>query len=70
MSIQPLTPQSPARVAWETKVAELLCGMWDCCYSDATGCMSACQGIVDRCFAAGASPQECAGSIDAHGGAA
>jgi hypothetical protein len=52
--LQPLRPQSPARVAWECKLLNTLSTRMDCTYSDAAAFIEAHPAEVDELYAAGA----------------
>lgn len=54
--LQPLRPQSRARVTWECKVVNMLANRLDCCHGDAAGFMDVHTAEVDALFEAGARP--------------
>lgn len=62
-ALKPITPQAPARVAWEELVLEAIEAEEGMTRSDAQAICDAQSNVLDSCFAQGESPLYCAGLV-------
>jgi hypothetical protein len=64
MALRPITPQTPARVRWETAVTEALAARLECDYGDASGILATVPDTLDRLFQTYAEPDQVAAVVD------
>ena len=68
--LQPILPQSPARVKWETKVVEALCALCKCTTGDAQAIMEGQPQWLEDCWITRTDPARTAGFINTAASAA
>ena len=64
MALSSITPQSPARVRWETAVAEALIARLECDYGDAAGILDTVPDVLEHLFLTGTEPSDAAATVD------